>query len=83
MEWLKSVNTFKDKLKFHFDFLKHTRNPQNSTHIVTNEDKRLREIIIQNYYKSLMISNILALYLNYIRKNKSFFKSLFSNIIYV
>ncbi len=63
------------EIKYNFDFLKHF-----NSHRYTSEESRLREVIIHNYTKSLIISNSIAFYLNYLRKNKSLLKTLSSMI---
>jgi hypothetical protein len=70
---------FMTKIKFHLDFMKHS-NVRNKNHFATQEDIRLRQVLIQNYFKSFLIGNSIALYLNYLRKNKSFYKTFMSNI---
>ncbi len=66
----------KTKIQYHFDFMRHCNK---KGHLVTSEDTRLREVIMQNYYKSLVLSNIFAFYCNYMRKSKSYFKTVTSN----
>lgn len=74
---LTSLNT---RIKYHFKFLVHCKNKSLHSHKVTREDLKLKQIIMENYYKSLLIGNAMALYLNYVRRNKSFVKSLASKI---
>ena len=68
---------FRNKIKYHFDFLRHSRSYAN--HLITNEDKRLREVILDNYFKSFTIGNLFAFYINYLRGNKTYSKTLLSN----
>jgi hypothetical protein len=68
------------KIKYNLEFFRHT-NTKNKNHIVTNEDLRLREVLLQNYLKSFTITNIIAFYLNYLRKNKSLIKTVISKIL--
>ncbi len=77
MEILSSYAQYRLKIKYHFEFMRHC---SKRSHNITQEDMRLKEVITQNYYKSILISNLFALYLNYIRKNKSFTKTFLSNI---
>jgi len=76
MEIKNSLDLLKNKLKYHFDFLRHTKNESN--HFITKEDKRLRKVILQNYFKSVTIANLFAIYLNYIRRNKTYTKTMLS-----
>ncbi len=76
MEIKNSLVSFRKKLNYHFEFLKHTKSESN--HFVTKEDKRLRKVIIQNYLKSFTISNLFAVYINYISRNKTFMKTILS-----
>ncbi len=71
-----NVFNFFYKLKYNFEFLRHSK-----SHKATTDEKRLRKVIIQNYTKSLIISNILACYLNYIRQNKKLTKTIFSKLV--
>ena len=66
------------KIKYTVDFIKHSKGGEG--HLVTDEDKRLREVLLKNYFKSLGIFNAFAVYFNYIRKNKSFMKTTLSKI---
>lgn len=76
MDGMSSLRLILYKIKFQKEFLKHSKS---ENHIISKEDKKLRKIIMQNYYKSFFIFNILAVYLNYLRKNKSFMKTVISN----
>jgi hypothetical protein len=76
MEIKNSFDLLKNKFKYHLNFLRHTKNESN--HVVTNEDKRLRKVILENYFKSLTFVNLFALYLNYIRRNKTYTKTILS-----
>jgi hypothetical protein len=58
---------------YNYDFLRHTHN-----HIVSKDELRLREVVLQNFKKSLFMWNLLAAYLNYRRKNKNFIRSFVS-----
>ena len=69
--------SYRNKIKYHLEFLRHSGSQAN--HLVTNEDKRLREVILQNYFKSFSIGNLFAFYINYIRRNKTYPKTLLSN----
>jgi hypothetical protein len=69
---------YKLRLKYQIDFLKHCKG---NNHLITKYDLRLKEIIHENFLKSICISNIFALYINYIRKNKSFKKTFISIFI--
>ena len=71
------MSSLKYKIKYQLDFLKHCNG--NKGHNITEEDKRLKEIVIQNYFKSGLLFNVGAVYLNYIRRNKTFMKTVFSN----
>jgi hypothetical protein len=64
-----------NQYRYNYEFLKHTGS---SGHKVGQDELRLREVIIQNYKKSLLIFTVLALYVNYRRKNKNLIKSLLS-----
>ena len=68
------------KVKYQRDFFRHTSGK--GQHKVSDEDKRLREVILINYGKSCSIFNLLAVYLNYIRRNKSFTKTVISNTLF-
>ena len=70
-----NVLNFFYKFKYNLEFLRHAK-----SHQATADEKRLREVIIQNYTKSLFFSNLLACYLNYIRRNKNFTKTIFSKL---
>lgn len=54
---------------------------ESSKHIYSETDEKLKNLIKTNYIKSIFISNIAAVYMNYIRKNKSFGKFCLSNYI--
>jgi hypothetical protein len=77
---LSTFQLLKLKIKYHMEFMSHCKS---RGHNVTEEDLRLKEVIQQNYYKSLFFSNLFAFYLNYIRKNKSFAKTFLSKIFYI
>ena len=62
-------------MKYNIDFVKHC-----NYHLHTPEEKRLNNVIIQNFAKSIFLSNSLAIYINYIRKNKSLIKAICSKI---
>lgn len=78
MDELNAFKIYKLRFKYQIDFLKHCRG---NNHLVTKDDLRLREVVYENIFKSICISNIFALYINYIRKNKSFKKTLISKNI--
>lgn len=59
------------------EFLRHAKSDSN--HFVTNEDKKLRKVIIHNYIKSFAIANLFALYTNYVSRNKTYMKTILSN----
>jgi hypothetical protein len=63
--------------KYNFEFLKHTGK---AGHVVGKDELRLREVILQNFRKSLVLCNLVAFYVNYRRKNKSVIKSFLSII---
>jgi hypothetical protein len=68
------------KIKYQIDFLKHTSGK--GQHKNSEEDKRLRKVVLKNYSKSCFTFNLLAVYLNYIRRNKSFLKTVASKILF-
>ncbi len=80
MEIKNSLDLLKNKLKYHMDFLRHSKNE--SSHFITKEDKRLRKVILQNYLKSVTIANFFAIYLNYIRRNKTYTKTILSKFVF-
>jgi len=78
MDEMNIFKFYKLRFKYQIDFLKHCKG---NNHLITKDDLRLKEIVHENFFKSLSISNIFALYINYIRKNKSFKKTLLSKFI--
>lgn len=64
-------------INYHLNFFKHCND---KNHKVTLEEQRLKQIIKKNYYKSLFIGNLIALYSNYLRKNKTFPKIFISKL---
>jgi hypothetical protein len=71
------------RVKYHFNYLNHIKYHQHKEENfkIKKQERNLRKIIIQNYSKSLVFSNLVASYLNYIRKNKTMGKFILSNIV--
>ncbi len=65
-----------DSYRYNQEYLVHCLNSE--SHLIAKEDLRLKSVVLQNYLKSFMIGNIFAKYFNYIRKNKSYKKTLVS-----
>lgn len=66
-----------ERIKFQLEFIRHFKNMK---HRISEEDVRLKEVIVKQFYKSVFGCNLIAIYINYIRKNKSISKTLSSKI---
>jgi hypothetical protein len=90
---MENIYGIKDRINYLLTFLRHSKNQKDNyialkdenikrnLHELSNSDLKLRSSIKNNYTKSFIIWNSIAIYINIIRKRKNFLR-FFSSILF-